>query len=105
MTFDGYVFVTVEVFAATTNITMHTLSLDISLDRTLLSDANRNTIPIQSYVLNDNLNQVIITPNVALVVGARYNLEFNYTGVINYYTDQGLYYTSYSDIDGNQKFI
>ena len=105
MTFDGYVFVTVEVFAPTTAITMHTLNLDISLERTVLSDANGNNMTIQSFVINETLNQVIITPNSLLAIGARYNLEFTYTGLINFYTDQGLYYTSYTDINGNQKFI
>jgi len=102
MTFDAYLRVVVEVFAATSNITMHTYNLNIDNSRVILADANRNNMTIQSIVYNDTLNQIVIIPASGLSVGQRYNIEFTYTGIINYYTDAGLYYTSFIDMNGNQ---
>ncbi|KHN76517.1 Thyrotropin-releasing hormone-degrading ectoenzyme [Toxocara canis] len=104
MTFDGTQTFIFQVKKATPTITIH--SLDLTYSSMKIFDDNGTLIeenPQHSF--NETLHHLIITPRTALTVGRNYMMQFQYEGNINDYLTAGLYYTSFTDIDGTVHWI
>ncbi len=98
-TFDAMLTMVFRVIAPTANLTVHAVNLTvISIALYEMNNAEENgNLTITSWQYDAKLSHLIIHPRDAPIVGRDYMLQFAYTGLINYYEDAGLFYTSYTD--------
>ncbi|EGT50985.1 hypothetical protein CAEBREN_05705 [Caenorhabditis brenneri] len=69
-------------------------------------DIDGTEVPINSIAQDDFKQQLsLITNQNGVVAGQIYNIEIVYTGIINPYTDAGVYFTYYNDPQGVQHYM
>ncbi|KAK6759653.1 hypothetical protein RB195_021311 [Necator americanus] len=98
MTFDGFVLMSMVVKKPTNVITLNALNIDVS--DLHLKDLLQNEIRVKERKYNNVTQRLIIHLTDELPAGLVLTLSINYTGLINPYTDGGLFYTYYLDTDG-----
>ncbi|KAF1761322.1 hypothetical protein GCK72_009578 [Caenorhabditis remanei] len=103
-TFDGRMSMQVEALANSDRFVLNAFNFKIqSYQVTALDGTN---VPINSISQDDTLQQLsLITNPNGVVSGQIYSINIVYTGLINPYTDGGVYYTSYNDPQGVQHYM
>ncbi|VDM40485.1 unnamed protein product [Toxocara canis] len=102
MTFDGLSTFIFRAKEPRMNITLHSLLLNYT--KVTFMDAEGSVInESPRYTFNEELNHIIIHLNKPLETNTVYMLQFVYTGGIHDYQATGLYYSSFTDVEGIQQ--
>lgn len=103
-TFDGRASIQVEALVASDRFILNAYNFKIQSYKVV--DIDGTVVPINSISQDDTTQQLSLITNAnGVVAGQIYNIEFVYTGIINPYTDGGVYYTSYNDPQGNTHYM
>ncbi|KAK6759651.1 hypothetical protein RB195_021310 [Necator americanus] len=98
LTFDGTVEMSVLIKKPTTEITLNAANLNISSVE--LSDFLHREVKIKSKSVDERKEFLTIVLEKQPTVGSLLILKIMYTGLINYYNDGGLYYTTHQQPNG-----
>ncbi|XP_012252261.2 uncharacterized protein LOC105683883 [Athalia rosae] len=101
-TFDGTVNIAINVIETTNNIYLHAKNLVIESVQVTL--ANSSSVLDTVVVLNNATDVLHIILGKPLAAGSTVNLEIGYTGILAI-DMTGFYRSSYTDVNGNLKWI
>uniref|UniRef100_A0A1I7TNP3 Aminopeptidase n=1 Tax=Caenorhabditis tropicalis TaxID=1561998 RepID=A0A1I7TNP3_9PELO len=103
-TFDGKATIQVQALVNTDRFILNAFNFNIQSYKVV--DLDGNVVPINSISQDDSKQQLSLITNAnGVVSGTIYTIEIVYTGLINSYTDGGVYYTSYNDPQGIQHYM
>ncbi|CAL2036943.1 unnamed protein product [Caenorhabditis brenneri] len=103
-TFDGRAVIQVEALVNSDRFILNAFNFQITSYRVV--DIDGTEVPINTISQDDFKQQLsLITNQNGVVSGQIYNIEIVYTGIINPYTDGGVYFSSYNDPQGVQHYM
>ncbi|UMM24352.1 hypothetical protein L5515_004620 [Caenorhabditis briggsae] len=103
-TFDGRSSMQVEALVDSDRFVINAYNFKIKSYKAVAIDGT--VVPINSISQDDTTQQLSLITNAGgVVAGQIYNIEIVYTGIINPYTDGGVYYSSFNDPQGVQHYM
>jgi hypothetical protein len=101
MTFDATLTMCFTVIADTESFTLYAESL--KFDKIELFDSEMVNLTIRNTTIERRLSHIVIVPEARPQVGASYYLRFVYTGTINKPGEDGMFYTSFVNEQGENE--